>query len=183
MLPTSFGNVLIPPNRDEIRALESILPLFVRRRSRTAAISDSTTTAKSPTSAATIPTHDDDINTLHSRFQAANTVESQPPACGLSNSSTTTSSILLCTKTRTTTSSTLIGSTTCSSRDFSSDPALVGPPLHSGIPDLNMMYIWQAPLMLMSWSWVSYALGLTLWVASPALWPRIRYQDDEKVCF
>jgi hypothetical protein len=36
-------------------------------------------------------------------------------------------------------------------------------------PNLNMLYIWQSPMMLMSYSWVAFILALTLHVLTPLI--------------
>ncbi|KAI1617376.1 hypothetical protein EDD36DRAFT_479267 [Exophiala viscosa] len=35
------------------------------------------------------------------------------------------------------------------------------------IPSKRMIYIWQCPVMLMSWSWLTFLLALTLHVVAP----------------
>lgn len=42
--------------------------------------------------------------------------------------------------------------------------------------ELNMLYVWQCPLMLMSYGWATLLLGLTLHVCSPL----IRYSGHDK---
>jgi hypothetical protein len=36
-------------------------------------------------------------------------------------------------------------------------------------PDWNMVYIWQYPLMLMAWSWVTFLIALTMHVSRSLL--------------
>lgn len=42
--------------------------------------------------------------------------------------------------------------------------------------ELNMLYVWQCPLMLMSYGWATLVLGITLHVCAPL----IDYNGDEK---
>ncbi|KAH7385986.1 hypothetical protein BKA66DRAFT_66712 [Pyrenochaeta sp. MPI-SDFR-AT-0127] len=45
----------------------------------------------------------------------------------------------------------------------------------------NMVYIWQAPLMFMSWSWFSFFLGLTFHVSRPFFPQPQRDRDDKRI--
>ena len=40
---------------------------------------------------------------------------------------------------------------------------------HRSFAELNMLYVWQCPLMLMSYGWATLLVGLTLHVCSPLI--------------
>ncbi|KAL2065704.1 hypothetical protein VTL71DRAFT_3374 [Oculimacula yallundae] len=42
---------------------------------------------------------------------------------------------------------------------------------------IKSVYIWQCPLMLMSWSWVTFLVAETLHVARPLLWTSAEHND------
>ena len=44
--------------------------------------------------------------------------------------------------------------------------------------ELNMLYVWQCPLMLMSYGWATLLVGLTLHVCSPLIAPRGEHERE-----